>query len=47
MAENVEERLAYWHQHKKVKGFRHILQGEKDQCIDVKSILQKRYIIIK
>jgi len=33
MAENVEERLAYWHQHKKVKGFRHILQGERDRAL--------------
>ena len=33
MAENVEERLAYWHQHQKLKGFRHILQGEKDRAL--------------
>src|SRR6478736_6474151 len=33
VAENVEERLAYWHQHKKIKGFRHILQGEKDRAL--------------
>ena len=33
MAENVEERLAYWHQHKKIKGFRHILQGERDRAL--------------
>lgn len=36
MAENVEERLAYWHQHKKLKGFRHILQGEKDRALMLK-----------
>jgi len=28
-AENIEERLAYYKQFKKLKGFRHILQGEK------------------
>ncbi len=33
MSDNIEERLAYWHQHKKLKGFRHILQGEKDRAL--------------
>lgn len=33
MADNVEERLAYWNQYKKLKGFRHILQGEKDRAL--------------
>ena len=28
--ENIEERLAHYKQFKKLKGFRHILQGEKD-----------------
>jgi L-fucono-1,5-lactonase len=36
MAENIEERLTYWHQHKKIKGFRHILQGEKDRVLMLK-----------
>lgn len=36
MAENVEERLAYWQQHKKLKGFRHILQGEEDRALMLK-----------
>ena len=36
MAENVEERLAYWQQFKKLKGFRHILQGEKDRALMLK-----------
>jgi L-fuconolactonase len=36
MAENVKERLAYWHQHRKLKGFRHILQGEKDRALMLK-----------
>jgi L-fuconolactonase len=31
-AENVEERLAYYKQFKKLKGFRHILQGEVDRA---------------
>jgi L-fuconolactonase len=33
MADDVEDKLAYWHQHKKIKGFRHILQGEKDRAL--------------
>lgn len=33
MAEDVEDRLSCWHQHKKIKGFRHILQGEKDKAL--------------
>jgi L-fuconolactonase len=36
MADNVEERLANWHEHKKLKGFRHILQGEKDRALMLK-----------
>ena len=36
MAENIEERLAYWHEHKKIKGFRHILQGEKNRALMLK-----------
>jgi len=36
MAENIEDGLAYWHQHKKIKGFRHILQGEKDRALMLK-----------
>jgi L-fuconolactonase len=31
-AENIEERLAYYKQFKKLKGFRHILQGEADRA---------------
>jgi L-fuconolactonase len=33
MAADIEIKLAYWHQHKKLKGFRHILQGEKDRAL--------------
>ncbi|HEX5151259.1 MAG TPA: amidohydrolase family protein [Parafilimonas sp.] len=36
MAGNAEEQLAHWHQHKKIKGFRHILQGEKDRALMLK-----------
>lgn len=32
-ATNVGERLAYYHQFKKIKGFRHILQGEPDRAL--------------
>ncbi|MDB5002567.1 MAG: amidohydrolase [Mucilaginibacter sp.] len=31
-AENIEDRLAYYQQFKKLKGFRHILQGETDRA---------------
>src|ERR1700712_3155776 len=31
-AENIEERLAYYKQFEKLKGFRHILQGETDRA---------------
>lgn len=31
-AENIEDRLAYYQQFKKLKGFRHILQGEADRA---------------
>jgi len=33
MAANIEEHLAYWKQYKKLKGFRHILQGESDRAL--------------
>ena len=33
MAADVEDRLAHWHQHKKIKGFRHILQGDKNRAL--------------
>ena len=33
MVDDVEERLIYWHQYKKIKGFRHVLQGEKDRAL--------------
>ena len=33
MADDLEERLAYFHQYNKLKGFRHILQGEKDRAL--------------
>ncbi|WP_133273443.1 amidohydrolase family protein [Hymenobacter radiodurans] len=32
-AENIEERLAYYNQFAKLKGFRHILQGEADRAL--------------
>jgi L-fuconolactonase len=36
MAEDVEDRLYYWQQYKKIKGYRHILQGEKDRALMLK-----------
>jgi L-fuconolactonase len=35
-SENIEERLAYYKQFKKLKGFRHILQGETDRATMLK-----------
>jgi L-fuconolactonase len=35
-SENIEERLAYYKSFKKLKGFRHILQGEKDRAYMLK-----------
>jgi L-fuconolactonase len=32
-ADNIEERLELYKQYKKMKGFRHILQGEKDRAL--------------
>src|SRR4249919_2552845 len=33
---NIEDRLQYYHQFKKMKGFRHILQGEADRALMLK-----------
>ncbi len=33
MAADIEEKLTYWNQEKKLKGFRHILQGEKNRAL--------------
>ncbi|QEC69382.1 amidohydrolase family protein [Panacibacter ginsenosidivorans] len=35
-ADNIEERLRYYQQFNKMKGFRHILQGEEDRALMVK-----------
>jgi L-fuconolactonase len=35
--ENVEERLAYYRSFRKMKGFRHVLQGEPDRALMLKS----------
>jgi L-fuconolactonase len=35
-SENIEQRLAYYKHFKKLKGFRHILQGEKDRAYMLK-----------
>src|SRR6476620_9295595 len=36
-ADNIEERLKFYKQYKKMKGFRHILQGEADRAFMIKS----------
>lgn len=33
MADDIEKQLSYWYQYKKLKGFRHILQGEKNRAL--------------
>jgi L-fuconolactonase len=33
MTDDIGDKLAYWNQHKKLKGFRHILQGESDRAL--------------
>ncbi|MBV9961118.1 MAG: amidohydrolase family protein [Parafilimonas sp.] len=33
MADDIEDKLSYWSQYKKIKGFRHILQGAKDRAL--------------
>jgi L-fuconolactonase len=35
-AENAEDRLEYYQQFKKMKGFRHVLQGEEDRALMLK-----------
>lgn len=35
-AENIEESLDFWCRHKKLKGFRHVLQGETDRALMLK-----------
>jgi L-fuconolactonase len=35
-SKNIEERLQYYQQYKKMKGFRHILQGEADRALMLK-----------
>jgi L-fuconolactonase len=41
MAADAEERLAYFHQYNKLKGFRHILQGEKDRALMLQPSFKK------
>ena len=35
-AKDIEDRLAYYHSFKKMKGFRHVLQGEADRALMLK-----------
>src|SRR5947208_13865619 len=41
MEKDVEDKFAYWHQYKKIKGFGNILQGEKDRALMFKQSLKK------
>lgn len=40
-AENIEDRLAHYAQYPKIKGFRHVLQGEKDRALMLKPAFQR------
>ncbi len=44
---NVEERLQYYQQFKKVKGFRHILQGEEDRALMLKPAFKRGISLLK
>ena len=41
MADDIEDKLAYWHQHEKLKGFRHILQGEENRSLMLEPTFKK------
>ncbi|MEP6466747.1 MAG: amidohydrolase family protein [Parafilimonas sp.] len=41
MADDIEDKLSHWQQYKKLKGFRHILQGEKDRSLMLKHFFKK------
>ncbi len=47
MAFDIEDKLAYWHQFKKIKGFRHILQGEKDRALMLQSSFKNGVTALK
>ena len=47
MAVNIEDRLAYWQEYKKLKGFRHILQGEKDRAFMLQSSFKNGISVLK
>lgn len=40
-SDNVEERLSYYSEFKKIKGFRHVLQGEADRSLMLRSTFIK------
>ncbi|MEP6683752.1 MAG: amidohydrolase family protein [Parafilimonas sp.] len=44
---DIEEKLAYWHQYKKLKGFRHILQGEKDRAFMLRPSFKNAISLLK
>src|SRR5690606_4894975 len=39
-AKDIDERLAHWRYYKKLKGFRHVLQDEKDRAL----MLKKKFL---
>jgi len=45
--ENVEERLGYYSGFKKMKGFRHVLQGEKDRALMLKPAFKHGISLLK
>jgi L-fuconolactonase len=44
---SVEERLEYYHQFKKMRGFRHVLQGEKDRAFMLQPAFMKGIKLLK
>lgn len=46
-ADNLHERLAYYKQFEKLKGFRHVLQGEKDRALMLNPAFKKGIAALK
>lgn len=46
-AENIEERLAHYKQFKKMKGFRHVLQGEPDRALMLQPAFKRGIAALK
>lgn len=47
MNDNIDDKLAYWHHQKKIKGFRHILQGEENRSLMLEPAFKKGIGLLK